>query len=91
MKTKEEIEQLADIYGTSKDAYDREYISIVQRNSFIDAYTQCQEDMAEKKLDEDYIKEMALDFIINTGGLPKTIEEWQNALWKFYQSLNKQD
>ena len=42
-------------------------------------------------IDEDDIKEMALDYIINTGGLPKTIEEWQNALWKFYQSLNKQD
>ena len=54
-------------------------------------YTQCQKDMADKKLDEDDIKEMALDYIINTGGLPKTIEEWQNALWKFYQSLNKQD
>jgi hypothetical protein len=46
--------------------------------------------MAEKKLDEDDIKEMACDFVINVGGLPKTIEEWQNALWKFYQSLNKQ-
>ena len=50
-----------------------------------------QQDNADKKLDEDDIKEMALDYIINTGGLPKTIEEWQNALWKFYQSLNKQD
>jgi hypothetical protein len=78
MKTKEEIEQLAmDIAMTPLN--------------FIQGYAQCQEDMAEKKLDEDDIKEMALDFIINIGGLPKTIEEWQNALWKFYQSLNKQD
>ena len=53
--------------------------------------TQCQEDMADKKYTEEDINEMACDFVINVGGLPKTIEEWQNALWKFYQSLNKQD
>ena len=71
MKTKEEIEQLADIYGTSKDAYDREYISIVQRNSFIDGYTQCQEDMADKKYtDEDMIK-FAFDTYCYISGIMK--------------------
>jgi biotin synthase-like enzyme len=81
MKTKEEISELAK--GNDRRGY--------ERNCFIDGYTQCQQDMADKKLDIDDINEMALDYIINTGGLPKTIEEWQNALWKFYQSLNKQD
>jgi len=55
--------------------------------------TQCQQDNAEL-LEEDDVKEMALDFILNTGGLPNTNKEWQNALWKFYKhltSLNKQD
>jgi hypothetical protein len=82
MKTQEEIEQLA-----------KEKCTTLYNGFFgyIQGYTQCQEDMADEKLDEDDIKEMALDYIINTGGLPKTIEEWQNALWKFYQSLNKQD
>lgn len=83
--TKEEIEQLAEQY--IKDNTGDHYVHC----GFVDGYTQCQEDMAEKILDEDDIKEMALDYIINTGGLPKTIEEWQNALWKFYESLNKQD
>ena len=82
MKTKEEIDEV----------YKKLYLSLDDSphyHTWVRGYTQCQEDMANKKLDEDDIKEMALDFIINTGGLPKTIEEWQNALWKFYQ-LNKQ-
>ena len=84
MKTKEEIEQLAESkFNVAYQPY--------SKRGYIEGYTQCQEDMADKKLDEDDIKEMALDYIINTGGLPKTIEEWQNALGKFYQSLTKQD
>jgi hypothetical protein len=82
MKSKEEIEYVAANLANP---------NACKTTNWIEGYTQCQEDMADKKLDEDDIKEMALDFIINTGGLPKTIEEWQNALWKFYQSLNKQD
>ena len=95
MKTKEEIEQLAESqYGTEigsirgSNPYDLE---ADRKNGFIKGYIQCQEDVVNEKLDEDDIKEMALDYIINTGGLPKNIEEWQNALWKFYESLNKQD
>jgi hypothetical protein len=42
-------------------------------------------------LTQDDIEEMALDFILNTGGLPDTIEKWKSSLWKFYQALNKQD
>ena len=94
MKSNEEIEQLA------KEIAELHRFPLVNNNeyekidvvvAFIKGYTQCQEDMSDKKLYEDDIKEMALDFIINTGGLPKTIEEWKNALWKFYESLNKQD
>ena len=84
MKSKEEIEELAE------KKFNGKYYPI-SRQGFTNGYTQCQEDMADEILDEDNIKEMALDYIINTGGLPKTIEEWQNALLKFYQSLNKQD
>jgi hypothetical protein len=47
--------------------------------------------MADKKLDIDDINEMALDYIINTGGLPDSAEALQYCLHKFYQSLNKQD
>ena len=86
MKTQEEIEQLAETLYPTVTMY-----TPPLKKGFVEGYTQCQEDMADKKLDEDDIKEMALDFIINTGDLPKTIEEWQNALWKFYESLNKKD
>ena len=82
MKTQEEIEKLAEQYW-SKQPYNED--------AYVVGYTQCQKDMADVILDEDDIKEMALDYIINTGGLPKTIKEWQNALWKFYESLNKED
>lgn len=85
MKTKEEIEQLADDYANhfmdSRDAY----------YGYKEGYTQCQEDMADKKYTEEEIKEMACDFVINVGGLPKDLKTWQTALWKFYQQLNKQD
>jgi len=91
MKSKEEIKLMGEKYDiTHEDVSDRLGKYLVSA-CFQDGYIQCQEDMVEKKLDEDDIKEMALDFIINTGGLPNTIEEWQNALWKFYESLNKQD
>jgi len=85
MKTQEEIVIQAKAYAESIGNEDG-----TSAFDYVMGYNQCQEDMA-KELDEDDIKEMALDFIINTGGLPKTIEEWQNALWKFYQSINKQD
>ena len=100
MKSKEEIEQLAflkyprlinDNPLCRNPNNPMEDDNTYERKIWIGAYTQCQEDMAEKKLDEDDIKEMALDFIINIGDLPKTIEEWHKDLWKFYQSLNKQD
>lgn len=38
-------------------------------------------------MSKEEIDEMALDYIINTGGLPKTITEFQNALNKFHEHL----
>jgi len=94
MKTQEEIEKMANEF--SKDYIKTTNNSILQSSfklevGYIKGYKQCQEDMADEKYTEEDINEMACDFVINVGGLPKTIEEWQNALWKFYQSLNKQD
>jgi hypothetical protein len=58
----------------------------------LEKYTlEYEKDMADKKLDVDDINEMALDYIINTGGLPDSVEALQYCLHKFYQSLNKQD
>jgi len=85
MKSKEEIANKHGILSGKDSEFDDSILKAMQEYA-----NQCQEDMSDKKLYEDDIKEMALDFIINTGGLPKTIEEWKNALWKFYESLNKQ-
>ena len=80
MKTKEEIEQLAA----------REYWnSNTESRSFIKGYTQCQEDMADKKYTEDDIKEAAYFFVskklaANQGILDEEIQD-------FINSLNKQD
>jgi hypothetical protein len=84
MKTKEEIEQLAKEHSVKLNN-DDDAIEF----GFFEGYTQCQKDIADEKLDEDDINEMALDYIINTGGLPDSVEALQYCLHKFYQSLNK--
>ena len=88
MKSKEEIEHLAE-----KNFPIEEYPTCegFEHFAYIQGYTQCQQVMADKKLDIDDINEMALDYIINTGGLPDSVEALQYCLHKFYQSLNKQD
>ncbi len=50
MKSKEEIEQLANEYGYAS-AYSKE-----EHKAFIQGYTQCQEDMVEKYTEQDMIK-----------------------------------
>jgi hypothetical protein len=77
MKTKEEIEQLFKKYCNN--------VSSSEILAYIDGYTQCQEDMAEKKYtDED------LENAFNSGrgyGVPDNIKNFNS----FINSLNKQD
>ena len=100
MKNKEEIEQLAfKNYGDTllKGSFIHGYTQCQQDMADVildelEKYTlEYEKDMADKKLDIDDINEMALDYIINTGGLPDSVEALQYCLHKFYQSLNKQD
>jgi hypothetical protein len=75
MKTKEEIEQLA--FKSYGDGF--------LKGSFIDGYTQCQEDMADKKYTEE-----DLENAFNSGrgyGVPDNIKDFNS----FINSLNKQD
>ena len=73
MKTQEEIEQLAA----------REYWrNNVESRSFIKGYTQCQEDMADKKYTEEDVRNAFF-----SGGVMKGIDEFNH----FINSLNKQD
>lgn len=77
MKTQEEIEQLAEKHYTQ--------ITLSQRTAFKFGYTQCQEDMADKK----YTKE-DLENAFNSGrgyGVPDNIKDFNS----FINSLNKQD
>lgn len=88
MKTQEEIKQLAllkyprvihDPYSPMED--DNTY----ERKIWIDGYTQCQEDMADKKYTEE-----DLENAFNSGrgyGVPDNIKDFNS----FINSLNKQD
>jgi hypothetical protein len=97
MKSKEEIEQLAESEypikrgGSEWMPTTNDIKKATKQEGYIDGYTQCQEDMASKKLDVDDIDEMALDYIINTGGLPDSVEALQYCLHKFYEQIKKQD
>ena len=88
MKTKEEIEQLAflkyprlinDPYNPMED--DNTY----ERQIWIDAYTQCQEDNADKK----YTEEDMIDAIIYGSSL--TTSNVKLYAHNYINSLNKQD
>ncbi len=91
MKTKEEIEQLAESqYGTEigsirgSNPYDLEKD---RKNGFIKGYTQCQEDQSDKKYTEENMQEYA-EFCIRCyeKKLPCIIaKDW------FEQFKNKQD
>jgi len=77
MKTKEEIEKLVDeIYG--------EY-SGYHKASFVNGYTQCQEDMADKKYTEEDLRQaMIVALVSNSVKGSADIEDYIN-------SLNKKD
>ena len=88
MKSKEEIEQLlTDLYGSS--------ISIIGKELFIKGYTQCQEDMADKKYTEEDIRE-AIDMARMLSHV-SCLEEgehrlkYSNTEEDIIESLNKQD
>ena len=75
MKTKEEIEQLAE----------KEMMGMEGRFGFEAGYEKCQEDMADKKYTEE-----DLENAFNSGrgyGVPDNIKDFNS----FINSLNKQD
>jgi hypothetical protein len=76
MKTKEEIEQLFKKYCNN--------VSSSERLAYIDGYTQCQEDMADKKYTEEDLMSAFNAGINNDYGNGPSFDKWLN-------SLNKQD
>ena len=86
MKSKEEIEQLADDYANNKSSSD--VFKDAHKNDFIQGYTQCQEDIADKKYTEEDLRQ-AIEIGIEYGH--------QKGYQSYYyideiiNSLNKQD
>ena len=84
MKTQEEIEQLADKFATSIYGFRNEnHNSYLEcKRNCIEFYTQCQDDMADKKYTESQLRD-AMEEAMAYSKL-KQITEYIN-------SLNKQD
>lgn len=99
MKTQEEIELMADEFTTrDHDYYYR------GKDSYIKAYTQCQEDMFKSSLtntlrrlydDKKYTEKDIIDAVLfgmqkglNVGKVEETDNDWVN---NYINSLNKQD
>jgi len=82
MKTKEEIEQLAQEWflNDTSFAYGAEF-------GFIQGYTQCQEDMADKKYNLEDIKKAFLNGCVSERRFTRRSSELES----YIKSLNKQD
>ena len=83
MKTKEEIEQLANEWTNGID----ESYKVLLKEVYIKVYTQCQEDNKDKKYTEEDIKEAFMEGCQSERRLSRRIDE----LDKYINSLKKQD
>jgi hypothetical protein len=82
MKTKEEIDKL---YHKCWDDFSSKYDDNLHYYSFVEGYTQCQEDIADKKYTEEDLHTIL-----------KLRREWyshtdKNVVRDYINSLNKQD
>jgi hypothetical protein len=92
MKTKEEIEQLAEEAYPNHVGLDGIHI---QRLAFKVGYYQCQEDMADKKYTEEDVRKainLARKTIVNKWGANgEESIDFAHSNTKIMQSINKQD
>ena len=89
MKTKEEIDEL---YHKLWDDFSNKYDDNLHYYSFVEGYTQCQEDMADKKYTEEDIKK-AIDETIKCCNIAQkeSYGDLEIDADKIINSLNKQD
>jgi hypothetical protein len=81
MKTKEEIDEL---YHKCWDDFSNKYDDNLHYYSFVEGYTQCQDDMADKKYTEEDLR--------NAYRWGTTVQVGtSNHFEDFIKSLNKQD
>ena len=94
MKTQEEIEQLADKFATSIYGFRNEnHNSYLEcKRNCIEFYTQCQQDMADKKYTEEDIRKV-IDETIKACNISQkeSYGDLEIDTDKIINSLNKQD
>ena len=89
MKTKEEIEQLAN--EEYKGNLHNPFFTAAPMG-YIKGYTQCQEDMADKKYTEqDIINAIQYGIDIEAGNIKFDYKKYPDSFTQYIQSLNKQD
>lgn len=91
MKSKEEIEQLAKIYVESDIKKNQLYGQF--HKTYTDGYTQCQEDMVDKKYTESQLRDAIRNTITYLATLSETGKFHSGNIIEeaIIQSLNKQD
>ena len=89
MKTQEEIEQLADKFATSIYGFRNEnHNSYLEcKRNCIEFYTQCQEDMADKK----YTFNQITDAMVMAREINGKETYYKYSMEEIINSLNKQD
>ena len=87
MKSKEEIEQLAEQKYPQGRTLNVDYISASERNAYKKGYTQCQKDIVEEL--KEWI-EITLSAESKLGASDNVIEALLGVKYKI-ESLNKQD
>jgi hypothetical protein len=81
MKSKEEIEQLANEWTNGID----ESYKVLLKAVYIKAYTQCQEDMADK------MRDLLAWYMVNKGEQYRNETLFVDVVKDYMNSLNKQD
>lgn len=84
MKTKEEIDEL---YHKYWDEFSSKYDDNLHYYSFVEGYTQCQQDMADKKYNLEDIKKAFLNGCVSERRFTRRSSELES----YINSLNKQD
>jgi hypothetical protein len=86
MKTKEEIEQLANEWTNGID----ESYKVLLKEVYIKGYTKCQEDMADKKYTkQDLINAIQYGIDLEAGNIKFDYKKYPDSFTQYIDSLNK--
>jgi len=86
MKTKDEIEQLANEWTNGID----ESYKVLLKEVYIKGYTKCQEDMADKKYTkQDLINAIQYGIDLEAGNIKFDYKKYPDSFTQYIDSLNK--